>query len=169
MVVRSISEEKMLGWTIGISRRGIAASLACIAIGGVAFAQDMLPNPAPSTTPATPAPNAAAAPPATSPAQLLTQAQLAQLVAPIALYPDPLLAQILMASTYPLEVGRGRALGQRSGEPGADRRSADQRAAGAELGPQRQGAGAVPAGSGEYEQATAMDRGTWQRLSRPAG
>jgi hypothetical protein len=27
-----------------------------------------------------------------------------QLVAPIALYPDPLLAQILLASTYPLEV-----------------------------------------------------------------
>jgi hypothetical protein len=25
-------------------------------------------------------------------------------VAPIALYPDPLLAQVLMASTYPLEV-----------------------------------------------------------------
>ena len=30
--------------------------------------------------------------------------QLEQLVAPIALYPDPLLAQILMAATYPLEV-----------------------------------------------------------------
>ena len=30
--------------------------------------------------------------------------QLDQLLAPIALYPDPLLAQILMASTYPLEV-----------------------------------------------------------------
>jgi len=30
--------------------------------------------------------------------------QLDQIVAPIALYPDPLLAQILMASTYPLEV-----------------------------------------------------------------
>ena len=43
-------------------------------------------------------------PPATAPAPLLTQAQLAQLLAPIALYPDPLLAQILMASTYPLEV-----------------------------------------------------------------
>jgi hypothetical protein len=26
------------------------------------------------------------------------------LVAPIALYPDPLLAQVLMASTYPLEI-----------------------------------------------------------------
>jgi hypothetical protein len=30
---------------------------------------------------------------------MLTAAQLQQLVAPIALYPDPLLAQILMAST----------------------------------------------------------------------
>ena len=30
--------------------------------------------------------------------------RLAQLVAPIALYPDPLVSQILMASTYPLEV-----------------------------------------------------------------
>lgn len=30
--------------------------------------------------------------------------ELEQLVAPIALYPDPLVAQILMASTYPLEV-----------------------------------------------------------------
>lgn len=36
--------------------------------------------------------------------QQLSQAQLASLVAPIALYPDPLVAQILMASTYPLEV-----------------------------------------------------------------
>jgi Protein of unknown function (DUF3300) len=34
----------------------------------------------------------------------LTAAQLDRLVAPIALYPDPLLAQILMAATYPLEV-----------------------------------------------------------------
>jgi hypothetical protein len=36
--------------------------------------------------------------------QLLNQAQLDQLVAPIALYPDPLLAQVLMASTYPLQI-----------------------------------------------------------------
>lgn len=33
-----------------------------------------------------------------------SQAAIAQMVAPIALYPDPLLSQILMASTYPLEV-----------------------------------------------------------------
>ena len=36
--------------------------------------------------------------------QLLTQQELEQLVAPIALYPDALLAQVLTASTYPLEV-----------------------------------------------------------------
>src|SRR4029453_19577985 len=34
----------------------------------------------------------------------LTQPQLEQLLAPIALYPDSLLAQLLMAATYPLEV-----------------------------------------------------------------
>jgi len=37
-------------------------------------------------------------------AQLLDEAQLDQLVAPIALYPDALLSQVLIASTYPLEV-----------------------------------------------------------------
>jgi len=37
-------------------------------------------------------------------AQLLDTGQLDQLVAPIALYPDALVAQVLMASTYPLEV-----------------------------------------------------------------
>jgi hypothetical protein len=36
--------------------------------------------------------------------QQFSQGQLDQLVAPIALYPDPLLTQVLMASTYPLEV-----------------------------------------------------------------
>jgi Protein of unknown function (DUF3300) len=58
---------------------------------------------------AIPAP--AQVPPATSPAATLTasaksfsQQELDQLLAPIALYPDSLLAQILMASTYPLEV-----------------------------------------------------------------
>ena len=36
--------------------------------------------------------------------QLLKADQLDQLVAPIALYPDALLSQIFIASTYPLEV-----------------------------------------------------------------
>src|SRR5262245_66049342 len=54
---------------------------------GPAWAQDQQPAAAPQQQP-----------------QLLDAGQLDQLVAPIALYPDPLLAQVLMASTYPLEV-----------------------------------------------------------------
>jgi hypothetical protein len=46
-----------------------------------------------------------ASPPASDqPQQLLKAAELDQLVAPIALYPDALLAEVLMASTYPLEI-----------------------------------------------------------------
>ena len=41
---------------------------------------------------------------ALSQAPNLTSAQLSDLVAPIALYPDALLSQVLVASTYPLEV-----------------------------------------------------------------
>ena len=44
-----------------------------------------------------------AAPQAVLP-QLLAPDQLDNLVAPIALYPDPLLSQVLAASTYPLEI-----------------------------------------------------------------
>ncbi len=104
----------MLGLTIGIARRGFAIALACT-LGGIAFAQETIPTtsgaPGLDASPGisvTPAPNAAAVPPPASPAlpqaPLLTQAQLEHLVAPVALYPDPLIAQILMASTYPLEV-----------------------------------------------------------------
>src|SRR6266498_2736288 len=45
--------------------------------------------------------------PATAPTQpLLKPAELDQLLAPIALHPDPLLSEVLIASTYPLEVVR---------------------------------------------------------------
>lgn len=36
--------------------------------------------------------------------QTFTQQELDQMLAPIALYPDPLLSQLLMATTYPLEI-----------------------------------------------------------------
>ncbi|HXC13637.1 MAG TPA: DUF3300 domain-containing protein, partial [Stellaceae bacterium] len=105
----------MLRCTIGVARPGFAAFLACIAMSGIALAQDQPVAAAASTISGPPAPNAAAMPPPISvspapnaagapPAPQLTEAQLDQLVAPVALYPDPLLAQILMASTYPLEV-----------------------------------------------------------------
>ena len=52
-----------------------------------------------------PATSTAAKPaPAAAGAKTFSQQELDQLLAPIALYPDNLLAQILMASTYPLEV-----------------------------------------------------------------
>ena len=51
-----------------------------------------------------PAPSAATAAPAPATSAPLKQEELDQLLAPIALYPDALIAQILMASTYPLEV-----------------------------------------------------------------
>ncbi len=65
-----------------------------------------LPNPAMAQAQPAPAPATEAAPAtAAAPAQdLLKAEQLDQLLAPIALYPDNLLAQTLMASTYPLEV-----------------------------------------------------------------
>src|SRR5450755_3970250 len=53
------------------------------------------------------APPAAASPAAAQPEAddpPLTADQLDSLVAPIALYPDDLLAQVLAASTYPLEI-----------------------------------------------------------------
>jgi len=44
------------------------------------------------------------APQATAPSAAPSQAELDSLLAPIALYPDDLLAQVLAASTYPLEI-----------------------------------------------------------------
>ena len=55
--------------------------------------------PAPTTTAEGPAPKPEAETP-----QLFKAEQLDQLLAPIALYPDTLLAQILMAATYPIEI-----------------------------------------------------------------
>jgi hypothetical protein len=47
---------------------------------------------------------APAPPPAAAQSQTLAPQQLDNLVAPIALYPDPLLGQVLAASTYPVEL-----------------------------------------------------------------
>lgn len=64
----------------------------CVSLAGFAGAQETQPPPPPT------APEAAQSTP------LLNPDQLDNLVAPVALYPDPLLGQILAASTYPLEV-----------------------------------------------------------------
>src|SRR5258705_12033079 len=62
---------------------------------------------APQTQQAAPAPAqqpAAAAQPGDNDVQPFKPEELEAIVAPIALYPDPLVAQVLMAATYPLEV-----------------------------------------------------------------
>jgi hypothetical protein len=58
---------------------------------------------------------------APAPEQNYTQQELDQMLAPIALYPDPLLTQILMAATYPLEVVKAaRWSREHPGLPGDD-------------------------------------------------
>jgi hypothetical protein len=76
---------------IGIVQR----ALAITASAAVVFAQTgVLAQQSPAGAPAPAAANSAP----------LSQQDLDQLLAPIALYPDALIAQILMAATYPLEV-----------------------------------------------------------------
>ena len=65
---------------------------------------------------------------APAPAQPLNAVQLEQLVAPIALYPDTLVAQVLVASTYPRQVADADHWRQTQGYA-----SPDQIAAGADV------------------------------------
>ena len=80
-----------------MERRRITAAcltlLACLALDAVAQQAPPGEKPPPSPTAATPAQH-----------DVFTTAELDQMLAPIALYPDALLAQILMASTYPGDV-----------------------------------------------------------------
>jgi hypothetical protein len=79
--------------------------LAFAALGGAAVEAQDAASPSPS-------PQVASAPPPGPPPQIpstpnpppLKMEEIDQLVAPVALYPDTLLAQVLIASTYPLEV-----------------------------------------------------------------
>src|SRR4051812_1504044 len=75
--------------------RGVAiAAFACaLVLDPLAMAQQQGANPVPA---------AAAQNPASG--KTFSQKDLDELLAPIALYPDALLSQVLMASTYPLEV-----------------------------------------------------------------
>ncbi len=83
----------------GLRARAIlSVSLLVVALGAPAFGQ----------APQYPQQYPAQAPPAgvqqPAPQPLMPPEQLDNLVAPIALYPDPLLGQVLAASTYPLEL-----------------------------------------------------------------
>jgi hypothetical protein len=73
------------------ARLAIVLAISLLGGGAIVWAQNQAPS----------------SPPAAQPSdqqQLLSADQLDDLIAPIALYPDPLLSQMLVASTYPLEV-----------------------------------------------------------------
>jgi hypothetical protein len=71
----------------------IACALLVLQVGGLLIAQEF-PSQSEQAPPEQTGP----------PAQALSPDQLANLVAPVALYPDSLLSQVLVASTYPLEI-----------------------------------------------------------------
>jgi hypothetical protein len=106
---------------MGARPNRITAGLLAVAIATVSSSVRAQTGPPPIETPAPTASEttsrasqiAEPAPPTETPpaemlppqfAPILQAEQLDQLLAPIALYPDALLAQILMASTYPLEI-----------------------------------------------------------------
>jgi Protein of unknown function (DUF3300) len=94
--------------TTKTSRRAIGGAALAAILATAASAQSPSwptpPAPAPQAgSSATPQAEGHAAP-LTTPASPLSPARLGQMFAPIALYPDDLLADILMAATYPLDV-----------------------------------------------------------------
>jgi hypothetical protein len=97
MSIRTFGKSKVIA--------GGVVPLLCFLLTGagnvMASAQATLTQTPPAQTTAQTPPATGAAKPA---AVKLTADQLDSLVAPIALYPDPLLSQALVASTYPLEL-----------------------------------------------------------------
>ncbi|MBF0476230.1 MAG: DUF3300 domain-containing protein [Deltaproteobacteria bacterium] len=75
----------------------IGMLLVVLVVPAISLSQVAAPPPVPTEA------QAQVAPPAPAP-PVYSKEELAQMLAPVALYPDSLLSQILMAATYPLEV-----------------------------------------------------------------
>ncbi len=121
----------------------------------------------PAPLAAQPAPAPVAAPDQTQQGEQFSTAQLEALLAPIALYPDTLLTQLLMATTNPLEiVAASRWLAQGSNRD-AHRQGAGGRAAKPAMGPRGEVAGPVPAGAGHAQPAARMDPAARLRHAEP--
>ena len=78
-------------------------------------------------------------------APTFTKEQLDQMLAPIALYPDSLLSQVLMASTYPADVAEAAKWSKAN--PNSKGDDAVKAVAEPALGPERAVAGRLPAGA----------------------
>ncbi len=116
----------------GFAGGSVAATL-CALIAAPAGALQQAPAPTPPPAAASTASTASSA------STPLSTEQLESLVAPIALYPDPLLAQCLVASTYPLDIIEAQQWLGAQCEPQGRRARLGRREAA--LGPQRAGPG----------------------------
>jgi hypothetical protein len=97
-------------------RTALWAAMVALSLQGNGFAQGMIEGSSPPILPATDVAGSDLVAPME--ARFSTE-QIEQLVAPIALYPDALLAQVLMAAGYPLEVVQAaRWVGDNSGLQG---------------------------------------------------
>ncbi|MBV9287535.1 MAG: DUF3300 domain-containing protein, partial [Hyphomicrobiales bacterium] len=94
-MIRALREPKF-------GMRLMSLSLAALLAGAPAIGEAQN-NPPASTAPAASNPEADAGQ-AAAPENSFTRAELEKLLAPIALYPDPLLAQLLPASAYPVQI-----------------------------------------------------------------
>ena len=111
--------------------------------------------------------------PAAAPAQAVTDTpkipndQLDSLVAPIALYPDPLLSQVLVASTYPLELVqlqqwlhmKGQYMNEKATGGGGEKGG---------LGPKHSGDGGCCRRSSNDSRRTSSGPRTWETLFWPS-
>jgi hypothetical protein len=75
-----------------------------LAVAAMFLLTDCSPKPATNVQANAPAPSAAPAAPQPAAVEKYSDEQLEALLAPIALYPDPLLTQVLMAATFPTEI-----------------------------------------------------------------
>ena len=88
------------------------------------------------------------------------------MMAPVALYPDSLLAQVLMAATYPGDVAD--AVKWSKAHPDAKGDDAVRQVANAALGSERAIAGRVPAGAGPARPGPGLGAEAWAMRSSPS-
>src|ERR1700733_12098917 len=97
LLAHSLRTKQMRLTTKTLRRAMVGPALATILVTAASAQSPSWPTP--------PAPQAESpTTPQTKPASPLSPARLGQMLAPIALYPDDLLADVLMAATYPLDV-----------------------------------------------------------------
>ena len=137
--------------------RTLIATLCALSLATAVPAQV---TPAPAAQP----PTGAAAPSPT--AKTFSQQDLDQMLASIALYPDALLAQVLMASTYPLEVVA--AARWVKANPTLKDKALEDALQTADVGPEREVARGVPAGADDDEREARLDAEARRRVPRAA-